>query len=185
MAQTKTIETLAPDAKGRHLDLPRLDAVPTAGKTFEALLYPNRSLPNRGFVVLMAVVIAVNVCMGIVFTLNGAWPVLVFGGLDILLVWAAFKTSYAQGRLHERIRVTADEIVVSRVLPSGHEMRWALHPFWTDLQIDDPIRHESQLCLRTKGKVLILGTFLSPDERLAFAKRLQDAITQARCVYPS
>ncbi|MEL6506663.1 MAG: DUF2244 domain-containing protein [Pseudomonadota bacterium] len=185
MQVTKSIETLAPDAKGRHLDLPRLETSASTGKRFDALLYPNRSLPNRGFVVLMAVVIGVNVCMGILFTMQGAWPVLVFGGLDILLVWFAFKTSYAQGRLHERVRVTADEIVVSRVLPSGHEMRWSLQPFWTDLQIDDPVRHESQLCLRTKGKVLILGAFLSPDERLAFAKRLETALIEARSTYPS
>ncbi|MEO0614239.1 MAG: DUF2244 domain-containing protein, partial [Pseudomonadota bacterium] len=61
----------------------------------------------------------------------------------------------------------------------------SLQPFWTDLQIDDPVRHESQLCLRTKGKVLILGAFLSPDERLAFAKRLETALIEARSTYPS
>jgi len=180
MKTANVIETLAPTIKGRNLERPKPLARAASETAFEALLYPNRSLPNSGFIVLMSIVIGVNVALGVMFTLIGAWPVLVFGGLDILLVWVAFKTSYAQGRLHERVRVTPDEMLISRVLPSGHEMRWSLQPYWTDIELDDPVRHESQIKIRTKGRVMVLGSFLSPKEREAFGKRLRGAIFDAR-----
>ncbi len=170
-------ETMAPDETGRAADL----APPAAtGGAFEALLYPNRSLPNTGFLIVMAVVIAVNATLGTAFFLLGAWPVLGFCGLDVLLVWLAFRLSYRQGRLHERVRLTEDELLVSRVLPSGHESRWRLVPYWTRVHIDRPVRHESQVRVTSKGQTLILGSFLSPQERGEFAEALANALAMRR-----
>ncbi len=180
MEVTHQIETMAPYLKGRSCDLPLLSQASSSDTLFDAILYPNRSLPNGGFVILMAIVISVNVSLGIMFTILGAWPILIFGGLDILFVWLAFKISYRQGRLHERVRITSSEILVSRVLPSGHELRWTLQPQWTQVSFDEPIRHESQISLRYKGKAVIIGSFLSPKERSSFGKKLRDVLWQAR-----
>ena len=180
-----TTETLAPMAKGRaKVFADGIAPLPPSEKgeplLLDALLYPNRSLPNTGFMVLMAIVIGVNITFGIAFTLQGAWPVLAFGGLDILLVYCAFKISYRQGRLHERLWIRAGNIHISRVLPSGHEMRWQLPAIFTDLVFPDPMEHEGQIVIRHKGKHLIVGAFLSPEERLAFAKRLREAMLSSR-----
>lgn len=179
MVRVSTFEDMAPLVNGRACDLPP-ETAPSACR-FDALLFPNRSLPNAGFVAVMAIVIGVNVTLGTVFFAIGAWPVLGFCGLDILLVWIAFKLSYRQGRLHERVRVTDDALWVSRVLPSGHESRWRLDPYWTSLSIRRPIDEESQVKLRTKGRTLVVGSFLSPKERGDFADALSAAIAGARC----
>lgn len=173
------IETMAPVAKGRARELtpPPTDA---SSAVFDAVLYPNRSLPNAGFMAVMAVVLAANVLFGMYFFAIGAWPVIGFCGLDVFLVWAAFKLSYRQGRLREWVRVTEDEMWVSRVLPSGHETRWRLQPAWTRVSIDKPVRHESQVRVTSKGKTLILGAFLSPEERARFADALAGALGKAR-----
>lgn len=147
---------------------------------FNGLLYPNRSLPNRGFWAVMALIIAVNLLSAIAYFLIGAWPVIFFCGLDVLLVWGAFKISYRQGRLHERVVVTPDNIFVSRVLPSGHESQWVLQPYWTRVHIARPVKHESQLRLISHGKQLILGAFLSPKERGELADALEQALANAR-----
>ena len=180
-------ETMAPAIKGRRIDMPS----GITGKefwgtgdqkgddNFEALLYPNRSLPNNGFIAVMGIVIIVNLALGVGFTLAGAWPILIFGGLDIFFVWLAFKVSYRQGRLHERIRISADEMLVSRVLPSGHELQWYLPPYWTRITYDSPVRHESQIGLHYKGETLIVGSFLSPKERGALGERLKEALQMA------
>ncbi len=145
---------------------------------FEAVLYPNRSLPNLGFALVMSVVIIANLLFGLYFFAIGAWPVIGFCGLDVALVWLAFKISYRQGRLHERVRITPDMVWVSRVLPSGHETRWRMQTYWTHVIIDDPVRHESQLQLRSKGRTLVIGAFLSPGERGELAAALQKAMTR-------
>jgi len=172
------IETMAPNLTGRFEDRPVGRAI--TASHFEALLYPNRSLPNTGFVIIMSIVIVVNIFFGLVFALAGAWPVLAFGGIDIALVWFAFKISYRQGRLHERISITQNEINVSRVFPSGHEMRWRLQPYWTQIYIDNPVRHESQLCLISKGETLILGSFLSPEERHSLGRKLSTVLNEIK-----
>lgn len=173
---------MAPLAVGRAADLP-----PTVGDDplfFDALLLPNRSLPNAGFMAVMAIVIGVNLALGLGFLLIGAWPILGFCGLDVALVWLAFKLSYRQGRLHERVRVSHDDLWVSRVLPSGHESRWRLHPYWTRVSIRRPIDEESQVRLVSMGRTLIIGAFLSPDERGAFAAALDEALRRARSGRP-
>lgn len=180
MSRARSIEDMAPVMKGRALE----PVVPArCGENpalFDAILYPHRSLPNAGFIAVMAVVIAVNLTLGLSFYLIGAWPVLGFCGLDIFLVWLAFRLSYRQGRLHERVRIEPDAMWVARVLPSGHETRWRLHPFWARVSIDRPVKHESQVRVTSKGRTLILGSFLSPRERGEFAEALAAALARAR-----
>lgn len=176
MPHSRYIEDMAPDLKGRLGELPPPAEQPVSGRVYDAILFPNRSLPNAGFIAVMAVVIGVNMTFGAVFYLMGAWPVLGFCGLDVFLVWLAFRLSYRQGRFHERVRVTPDALWVSRVLPSGHEARWRLQPFWTDVRIDRPVEHETQLRVCSKGRTLILGSFLSPAERGEFADALSAAL---------
>ena len=181
MRRVQHIETMAPVAKGRASSQSGLDDLPAEDQSlFDAVLSPNRSLPNSGFVAVMTIVVAVNVVLGGYFFSMGAWPVLGFCGLDIFLVWLAFKLSYRQGRLRERVRLTEKEMWVARVLPSGHETRWRLQPYWTQVEIDRPVGHESQVRVISKGKTLILGAFLSPEERGRFAEALAGALGRAR-----
>ena len=183
MAYARTlseIETMPPDQIGRvsYEAPPRLASA--GDEIFEAILFPNRSLPPAGFALVMGVVIAVNVTLGVFFTSIGAWPVLGFCGLDIFLVWLAFKLSYRQGRHHERIHITADCIRVSRVLPSGHESRWSLQPFWTQVSVDHAGEHHVRVRLTSKGRSLFVGTFLSPREREQFGDAIAAAVVRAR-----
>lgn len=167
---------MAPDEKGRALDQPIDDRSEAA---FDAVLYPNRSLPNAGFLAVMAIVIGANIVFGLYFFSIGAWPVIGFCGLDVFLVWLAFRISYRQGRLRERVIIRSGDMRVSRVLPSGHESRWRLNPCWTRVVIDRPDEHEAQVRVVSKGRSLVLGAFLSPDERMGFGRSLTDAVARA------
>ncbi|MEZ5897315.1 MAG: DUF2244 domain-containing protein [Parvularculaceae bacterium] len=148
------------------------------GAAFDAVLFPIARCPI-GFWAVMTSVIGVNLTLGVYFFMIGAWPVLGFCGLDIFFVWLAFKLSYRQGRLHERVLVRDGEMLVSRVLPSGHETRWRLQPAWARVVIDRPGDHESQVRVVSKGRSLVLGAFLSPDERVEFGKALSEALVGA------
>jgi len=175
--RSAAIEDMAPDEKGRSLDPP--DQSPADEARFDAILYPNRSLPNAGFVAVMSIVVGANFLFGFYFYSIGAWPVIGFCGLDVFLVWLAFKLSYRQGRLRERVIIRDGDMRISRVLPSGHESRWRLSPVWTRVVIDNPDQHEARVRVVTKGRSLVLGAFLSPEERMAFGKSLAEAVTRA------
>jgi uncharacterized membrane protein len=169
---------MPPAEKGRSLS-PR-PGPDESGSDFDAVLFPNRSLPNHGFAAVMAIVIGANLAFGAYFYAIGAWPVIGFCGLDVFLVWLAFKLSYRQGRLRERVRIEAGVMRVSRTLPSGHESRWRLAPFFTRVIIDNPASDEACIRVVSKGRQLILGSFLSPGERTDFGKALDSALSRAR-----
>ncbi len=181
MPQAQIIENMPPLLQGKAMaDIPATTDERDEPLLFNALLYPNRSLPNAGFIAVMTLVIAFNVIAGIVYLVIGAWPVVFFAGLDVFAVWLAFRLSYRQGRLHERVLMTADELWFCRVLPSGHESRWKLQPYWTRIEMERPVKHESQLKLISHGKTLVLGAFLSPAERGELADALQEALAKCR-----
>jgi uncharacterized membrane protein len=73
---------------------------------FHAVLTPYRSLRPAGFLVLMVALGAVSFVAGILFLVAGAWPVLGFFGLDVLLVYVAFRLNYRSGRLYETVNLT-------------------------------------------------------------------------------
>lgn len=178
MARSCVYEDMPPAEKGRALGpIPEPRA---EGSEFDAILYPNRSLPNAGFLAVMAIVISANILFGVYFYAIGAWPVIGFCGLDVFLVWLAFRLSYRQGRLHEHVRVAPGDMRISRVLPSGHESRWRIEPFWARVVIDNPEQHEARVRVVSKGRSLVLGSFLSPDERMTFGKALDAALARAR-----
>ena len=179
MSTPAGIEDLPPSHKGRAA-AETLDAVSVEGAVFDAVLRPNRSLPNSGFIAVMAAVCIVNFFAGLVFFLQGAWPVIGFCGLDILLVWGAFKLSYRQGRLRERVVVTPEALTVQRILPSGHETRWSLQPYWTRLALERAGEHDARVRLVSHGRSLFLGAFLAPEEREEFGRALKTALDAAR-----
>ncbi|MEO1042176.1 MAG: DUF2244 domain-containing protein [Pseudomonadota bacterium] len=180
MPATTTIETMQPTSVGKTTPMGPDPVAAEDDFRFHALLFPNRSLSADGFRRVLAVVIGVNLMNALIYFTLGAWPVAFFCGVDILIVWAAFKVSYAQGRRHERVMLTDDALWISRVLPSGHETRWKLSPHWTRVLIDDPVEHTTQLKLIEKGKTLILGSFLAPQERKELAEAIQAALQAFR-----
>jgi len=180
MARRITIENMAPTVTGKA-ELAGPDPVDEADDfRFHALLYPNRSLTNDGFKRVLALVIGVNLMNAFIYFTVGAWPVAFFCGVDILIVWIAFKISYAQGRKHERVMLTDEALWISRVLPSGHETRWKLSPYWAKISIERPVEHDTQLKITEKGRTLILGSFLSPRERGELATALDKALAALR-----
>ncbi|MDD9990519.1 MAG: DUF2244 domain-containing protein [Rhodospirillales bacterium] len=150
---------------------------------FDAVLAPNRSLGRAGFIAVMAGVIVISIGLGVFFLLQGAWPVLGFFGLDIALLYIAFRLSYRSGRLRETIRVSADEVVVRRIAPNGRTMEWRFNPYWLRVALDDPVEHHSQITLTTHGRSLVIGPFLAPEERATLVQALRDALGEANRRY--
>ena len=105
---------------------------------FDALLTPHRSLAPRGFVILMGFITVVSFSAGLVFFLVGAWPVVGFLGLDVALIYLAFRINYRDARRHEILRLTRRRLVVERRDPWGAVKRWTFQPAWLQVLMDDP-----------------------------------------------
>ena len=124
----------------------------------------------------MACVAAVSFAAGLLFFLAGAWPVVGFLGLDVLLIYVAFKLSYRAARLTETIALTEEELLVRRVSPRGRVRTWTFQPFWVRVALDEDAGRDSRLVLSSHGRHVALGDFLMHDERVALAKELRGAL---------
>ena len=147
---------------------------------FRAVLTPYRSLSPTGFLVLMVALGAVSFVTGIVFLLVGAWPVLGFFGLDVALVYIAFKLNYRSGRLFETVEVTPAKLTWTRVHPSGRRAQFDCNPYWARVALREWPDGRTDLRLIAQGKVLVFGRFLTDDERRQFATALTGALVDAR-----
>jgi uncharacterized membrane protein len=148
---------------------------------FSALLTPHRSLNRTGFLVLMAFLSAVSFAAGVAFLLMGAWPVFGFFGLDVLVIYWAFKVNFRRAAAREEISVTASELRLRRVSHRGHIAEIVLNPVWVQL---DQVSHEEfgieRLYLASRGRRIAVGSFLGPEEKASFAKALTAALAAAR-----
>jgi uncharacterized membrane protein len=148
---------------------------------FSALLTPHRSLNHTGFVVLMSFVSVVSFAAGIVFCWMGAWPVLGFFGLNVLVIYWAFRINFRRASASEEITVTPSELRIRRISHRGHVVEWVLNPLWVQLdQTSDEEFGIERLYLVSRGRRVSIASFLGPDEKASFAKALLAALHAAR-----
>jgi uncharacterized membrane protein len=142
----------------------------------DAVLAPHRSLSRRGFNILMLILGAVSFAYGMVFVLIGAWPVFGFLGLDVLLIWIAFRASYRSARQSEHVRLVEESLTVERTDVRGARRFWQFQPYWLRVQFEEEDETTNRLSIRSHGRSLALATFLGPTQRREFALRLQNAL---------
>jgi uncharacterized membrane protein len=155
-------------------------SAPQGQTCFNAVLTPHRSLGPKGFMVLMGAVCAVSFGTGLLFYLLGAWPVIGFMGLDVALIYIAFRLNFRALRLYETVDLTSDTLTVTRVDPSGRARSWSFNPYWVRLTLEPRIGRSSQLSLASHGRRLVFASFLTDDEREDFALALSAALSSAR-----
>lgn len=148
---------------------------------FSAIITPHRSLSATGFFVLMLCIGCLSFASGMFFIIIGAWPVFGFLGLDVLLVYWAFRANFRAARAYEEVTVTASELTVRKVNPRGGVREWTLNPVWVQL---DRIVHKEfgieRLFLVSRGRRLSIASCLGPDEKASFARALANALGEAK-----
>ena len=158
-----------------------MDDTNRTGPIFHARLTPHRSLSPRGFRILMGVFIGFWLVTGAVFLSLGAWPICGFFGLDILLVWLAFRWNYHSGRAHEEVELSSIHLAIRKHAPSGKKSEHGFNPFWAKFDVK---RHEfagiTRMSVAGEGRAVALGGFLNPDDRESFAKAFAGALSEAK-----
>jgi uncharacterized membrane protein len=149
-------------------------------REFRAVLRPHRSLGPTGFLVLMGVISAISFVTGAAFYFMGAWPVVGFFGLDVFIIYIAFRLNYRAGRLHETVELSLSDLTITRFHPSGRKERFVLNPYWVRVRLAEGRDGRTDLRLHLHGKELSFGRFLTDDERRDFAKVLTGALIEVR-----
>ena len=148
---------------------------------FRTRITPHRSLDARGFRLLLSMFVVGCVASSIPFVVLGAWPVAGFLGLDIALLYGAFRLSYRAARAYEDVTVTPIELSVARVSAAGRRREWRFSPGFVRLERQELEEYGvTRLDVVSRGRRLEVAAALGPHARADFARDLSGALAQAR-----
>ena len=130
---------------------------------FEAVLTPHQSLGRRGGLILMGGLAFLSAGISLRFLLLGAWPVMAFSGVEIMLALVLLAIHRRRGRMRETIRRSFS-------LPSA----------WVQVRLESIGGRQSRLMLRSHGRDGEVGAFLHEPERRSLFEALQGALHRLR-----
>lgn len=140
-------------------------------------LTPRCSLTPASARVFLGIVGATTFGVATVYALLGMWPVLVFAGLEIVLLAWAVRASMRAGSKRESIAIDERSITFRRSGPAGeHFSVFPRHGSKVKLHAPSTALHPSRLMLESRGQACEVGRFLTEDERRTLAARLQQLV---------
>jgi uncharacterized membrane protein len=152
----------------------------TSAIYMDAVITPNRSLSQRGFILLIGVITLFNCASAAVFIVMGAHFVPIFLGLDLIAVIVAFMASFSAAKRIERVQVTAREVRVLHETPRWSKLVWESPTAFTRVSSETVDDQVVGVLLALSGRSVPVARALSPPERADFARALERAIWQAR-----
>jgi uncharacterized membrane protein len=141
----------------------------------DAVLTPHRSLSRRGMLFLVIAFAALNAIIAAFFLAQGAWPVLFFNAIDVLLLILALRLNFRDARVEERVRVGGDCVHVMRRTSMGQQAHWVVNPFWVRATVA-----KKGVEIAAGKRAVYVGAFLSPQEQAAFGIALRAALAKAQ-----
>ena len=154
---------------------------PATPPIFAAILRPNRSASVGAINLVIALLAGVFFLTGVGFMLIGAWPIMGFLGLEIVLLYLALRWNLLTTGRHETVTLTERALTVERVDPWGTRTAESLDPAWARVTLDE---RRGRLEIRSHGKGIVIGGFLAPEELAEFADALREALVKSRRAGP-
>ncbi len=140
--------------------------------SYRVTFKPNCSLTQSGRVrvVLLLTVIPCGIAIG--FSLLGAWMVLPFVGMEICALAYAFYYVNSHASDYESISIDGDSLLVERCT-GQHLSQYQLNPYWVNVVQHEQENGELRLGLRSHGKEIEVGRYLTRKQRESLAEQLQ------------
>lgn len=142
----------------------------------EIIIRPNGSLSWRCCKGAFAVIAAFATGITLYFVSKGAWLVLPFMGLEMLVLGVALYLSARWSQHREQITVSGDEVVVRQGVNRPREHRLQRHWARVVVQGSGHPWYPSRLLLRAHGRHVEIGARLVESERERLAKTLGELI---------
>jgi uncharacterized membrane protein len=122
-------------------------------------------------------IVAVSLTVAVGFAIAGYWPILPFAGLELLGLGAALRWSLQQGRRRELIRVDGSRVLVSKTGDRDAREYEFARP-WTRVELVEAptATWPRRLLLRSQGRAIEVGGFLTDSERESLGQRLAEII---------
>ncbi len=127
----------------------------------------NNSLSSTGRLTVFAMLFAVSVGIACAFAYVGAWPILPFAGIEMLVLYVALRHIERRAADYERISIAGDRVRIE-IREAGRARSHELSRYWAQLVSRDGAR----LALRSHGREVEIGRHLNDAQRLVLAREL-------------
>lgn len=145
------------------------------------LIRPNCSLPWRGVVRFYIGMVVVSFSIAIAFALKGAWLILPFAGLEMLVLGAALYVVARRGACWQALSIHGDRIeVVDHDATS--ERQQTFQRAWAQVRLEQAQinGYPSRLTIRSHGRAVEIGGYLADAEKERLALELRQALRPNR-----
>ena len=146
----------------------------------DATLTPNRSLNPQTVNFVIVGVFCISLLASAYFLRLGAFPVVGFFGLDALALWAAFRWNMKRQSQATHIKIDHKNIYLQHFDGYGREKRAELPTAFTRVELAKQSAYTSQLSLSYGQRVLVIGQFLTTEEKSQFTDVLKASLQRAR-----
>jgi len=136
---------------------------------FSVIARRNNSLTSTGRLLVFGFLFVVSIGIAAGFAALGAWPVLPFAGVEMLVLYVALRHLERHAADYERIEVAGDSVGVERC-EAGHIERREFNRCWAQVVIEGNGR---RVALRSHGREYEFGRHLCGSERLDVACELR------------
>lgn len=140
---------------------------------YSVVLRPHRSSSLDAIRLVSVLLAVVWLAVGGAFMVAGAWPVMPFLGLEVLLLYGALRLNHHAGYTEEAIALTERALTVRQTNHWGRRTDASFPPHWLQVNLDEPPDRRTPLELRSHGRSLVVGSFLLPEERRDLARALR------------
>ena len=131
---------------------------------FEILLKPNSSLTGSMRIFFLGSIFFICSIIGVGFFLAGGVMILPFAGLEIILVYLAFRLSFNWSSQKQIIILSKDHVEV-RVDGLKEFFTWREFRSFATFNVTKNNNENHDLSFRSKGKEVIVGSFLNEDDK--------------------
>ena len=145
-----------------------LDGEVSRGSGFSLVARRNNSLGRGGRLGVFAFIFVVSVGIATAFAILGAWLILPFAGLEMLVLYLAFRHVERHAGDYELIAIDGDRVEVES-FEGGRHRRHAFNRQWARLVVSGEC---SRIALRSHGRELEIGRFVGAERRLEIAREL-------------
>jgi len=136
----------------------------------------NNSLSSRARRAVVGSLALVTLAIALAFALNGAWLILPFAGLEVLVVYVAFQLIEWHASDFESIEILGDRVLIER-WETGAVQRFELNRHWAHVVLLPAARgFGEKLALRSHGREIEFGRHLSDEKRREVAHTLRQQL---------
>ena len=129
---------------------------------------PNKSLNHKQIILFLIITGGLIFFMGIRFVIAGAWPILIFGIVEFLILVLCTYLYFNFAKKKERIILNQEELQIQKLNDQEIEDDQSYNLHWSSLK-----NNKDDLTVYYAGKKNTFAKFLSPKRRLKLKKIIE------------